>query len=128
MSHSVEINNTIMEMLLVTEAELKANDPSVLLLYQFLQNWQETGLISEITMTQDGGDPNLYAYRVERKDTTTFDQTLLFTAVDDIDPIVTVDLDPGWRLSVLAYEPPIRKQIIEIRSCCDLLSFNVEFA
>lgn len=127
MSHTLEIKNTIMDLTLVTDLEVNDDTGPFRSLYGFLKDWAATALIKEITVIQDGGDPTLYDYKVERVNTDQFIQTLQFTAPDDLDPIVTAILTPGWRLSVLAFESPIRAQLITLRATFGLVSFTVVF-
>ena len=127
MSHTVEINNTILETTLETVDQLNANSKPVLALYDSLVAFGEFAGMNEITLVQDVGNPNLYTYRAEPKVGTVLDATWLFAGPDDNDPTVTATID-GWRLSVLGFGGIVRQQLIEIRLQAGLINFIVDFA
>ena len=129
MSHPVEINNTIMEMTLVTVESINADAPLILSIYQSLKDYGEVAMLKEINVVQDIGDPDFYAYRVERKNGMTFDATLRFTAEDDIDPLATIALSVEWRKSMWAPAfRPLADQLVDLRALVGLITLTVVFA
>ncbi len=128
MSHSVEINNTLLELLLVTEQELNANHPSVLSLYQAIKDFGSMAGISEITFSQDGSR-DFYTYDVQRKDAKTFASKLLFDADNDTDPDITLSVPVAWPASELIFAvQPVGRILIDLRAAAIIESFNVVFA
>lgn len=129
MSHSIEIHNTIMEMLLTTDQELNADAPVVLSLYQSLKEFEESAAVKDIRFTQDIGDPNLYAYRVELKDLRISDITVLFSGPQDLNPLVTINIPVAWELTILAsVVRGLANQLIDIHTTVGIESFVVVFA
>lgn len=128
MSHPVEIKNTALDLTLMTERWIGATDPSVLLLHQFLLEWGAMGEMSEITFTQDGGNPLLYAWRAERKNLRVLDSTFLFADDLDIDPELTISLVQSWPKSVIEKGGGTRNQLIAIRALVGIESFSVVFS
>ena len=127
MSHTIEIKNTLLEMRLQVVEAMNADAKPILLLYQALQEWEALGQIKEITLSPDPGDPNLYHFRVEKKDGLVCDQTWLVASDEDTDPFITINLSPAWQLSVMAFGGAIRKQLIEVRALVGIESFVVVF-
>lgn len=128
MSHSIEIHNTVMEMLLTTDREINADAPVVLSLYQSLKEFEESAGVKDIRFTQDIGDPNLYAYRVELKDLRISDITVLFSGPQDMNPLVTINIPVAWELTILAsVVRGLANQLIDIHTTVGIESFVVVF-
>ena len=129
MSHTVKIHNTIMEMTLTTVEAINADAPLILSIYQALKDFGAAAMLKEINFDQDVGDPDLYNYRVERKNNMAFNATVRFTAADDTDPLATINLSVAWRKSM--WEPafrPLGDQLIDLRALVGLSGLTVVFA
>ena len=129
MSHVIEINNTIMDLKITTVESINADAPLILSIYQSLKRFGVAAMLKELDFDQDVGDPNLYAYRVERKNGMVFDATLAFTTDDDLDPLATIALSVAWRKSM--WEPafrPLADQLVDLRALVGLITLTVVFA
>ena len=129
MSHTVKIHNTIMEMTLLTVESINADAPLILSIYQSLKDFGNAAMLKEINFDQDVGDPELYTYRLERKNGMMFSATLRFTAEDDIDPLATINLSMAWRKSM--WEPafrPLADQLVDLRALVGITSLTVVYA
>jgi hypothetical protein len=129
MSHTIEINNTLLEMLLKTDKEVNADAPILLSLYQCLKDFGSMMAISEVRFLQDVGDPNLYTMHVELKSGVILNASLVFAAEDDLDPMVTMSLPTPWPLSLMTFAVHhFTEVLVNLRASFGLESFTVVFA
>lgn len=127
MIHEIEISNTLLILSLVTVEELNDDSEPFRSLYNHLKAWNQTSQIKEINFTQDEGNPLLYTWKAERTNARILNSTFTFDSDTDLDPDLTIDLDPSWPLSVMIRGGPTRQQLIGIRAKFGLISFTVEF-
>ena len=128
MSHPVEINDEILEMLLITDEPLTAESKPIQALLNSLQKWGAIADIKDLTLTRIGGDPNAYDYVVENKSGHHIITTMTMDDQSDTDPWFTITVTPAWRLSVLGFGGSPRQQLLEIRALVGIVSFVVVFA
>lgn len=129
MSHTLKIHNTVLEMDLVSDKEINADNPAILSLYDAIAQFGSLAYISEIRFVQDIGNPALYSYDVERKDALTFASTLLFDSDEDLDPDITLSVPVAWPASELTFAvQPLGRILIDLRAAVMIESFVVVFA
>ncbi len=126
MSYPIEIKDTVLDLRIETDEQLRAHKPLVIDLYQTIESWLGMVDIVAIELTQDAINPLLYAYRVEHDDGREFSETWMFSAAKDVDPMVTLDVEPAWRLSGYDFNRAVRDRILAIRSLVGLINFEME--
>ncbi len=127
MSHTVEIINTEISVVVVTETQVDAEDRLMMDLFLRLKEWGTRAALAEITLTQDGADPNLYSLEVRKKDARQVLITYLFASDQDNDPLMEIDLSPGWLASEMALGAMMRAAMIAMRAHHGLFSMEVEY-
>ena len=129
MSHTVKIHNTILEMDLITDAEINADAPAIRSLYEALTQFGRLANISELRFLEDISNPDLYSYDVQRKDTLTFAATLLFDSDQDIDPDISFNVPVAWPASELTFAvQPLARILMDLRAAVMIESLVVIFA
>lgn len=129
MSHTVKIHNTILEMDLITDAEINADAPAIRSLYEALTQFGTLANVSEIRFIQDIGNPDLYSYDIQRKDALTFASTLLFDSDQDIDPDISFNVPVAWPASELTFAvQPLARILMDLRAAVMIESLVVIFA
>jgi hypothetical protein len=123
----MQVDNTAVDLTLMTDLEINDDSVAYRALYDYLIEWAKVGDLKEIRFTQDGGDPLLYAWRVERNNLRVLDSVFLFDSATDLDPDVTIALPQSWPLSVIINGGKTRGQLINIRADFGLTSFVVVF-
>jgi len=127
MSSQIIINDTLLEMTLRTRDKLNADAKPIGLLYQSLRKWDGLGEIKEITFRPDVGNPNLFHYQIENELGDMIHTTFLMASETDTDPMLTISIDPAWKMSVVAFGGAVRKQLLEIRALFGIEDFVVVF-
>ena len=127
MSHTVEIKNTQLEMVVITDEEEPADSQAMLTLYNAVQQWDEMAGLSEISTIRDGINPMLFTHRTELKNGKVCDEGWMMSGGEDIDPIITVAQPDGWSTSAFAFGAVVRARLFALRARVGLVSFNVTF-
>ena len=109
MSQMLTIQDQLLDLNLETEDGINQDSTAILRLYDALRNWEALGNIAEITLQQDGGNPLLYSYTVERKNTDEILSTWVLADEEDTDPMVTIICTPAWSAEVLEAGDLIRR-------------------
>lgn len=128
MSHTVEIINTEISVVVVTETQVDAEDRLMMDLFLKVKEWGTRAALAEITLRQDGADPNLYSLEVGKKDARQVLITYLFASDQDNDPLMEIDLSPGWLASEMALGAMMRAAMIAMRAHHGLISMEVEYS
>lgn len=127
MSHTAEIRNTQLEMVVITDEEEPADSPAMLVLYNAVQQWNEKAALSDITTTRDCGNPMIFAHRTELKNGNICDEVWMMADAEDIDPIITVAQPDGWQASTFDFGAIVREHLIALNARVGLISFTVAF-
>ena len=126
MSHIVEINNTLIAMELETVEQINADSKPVMALYRALMAFAAFGDLSEIELTADQQNPDLFTYQATPNVGAALEAAWLFDDADDNDPSITATIT-AWDLSILEFGGVVRHRVIAIRTIVGLVSLNVVF-
>jgi hypothetical protein len=127
MPHTLEIQNTVLDLTLITDQEINDDTPAFRDLYEYLVAWAKVADLKSVSMIQDGVDPLLYAWRAENNSLVVYDSTILFSDAVDLNPMVTISLPIAWPYTSIAERAEAIFQLLKMRVEFGIVSLTVDF-
>ncbi len=126
MGYVVEINNSILDLQLETVEEIAADADAVSRFYEALKSWDGTTVLKEILIVRDE-ETGVYALSAEHDNGSMLFQTWMFANGQDLDPLMTMDLQEGWPAGLIDSGNRVRDLLLLVRSQVGLIRVSVIF-
>lgn len=127
MSHVIEINNSILDVLLETVEEIAADAVPVLRFYEALKSWSGAQMLSEVTIARDAQNLQLYVLAAEHTNGRMLHQTWEFSDDQDTRPIMTMNMEEPWPVQLVASGSKVGEHLFNLRPSVGLIRLSVVF-